>query len=409
MKRAIIIWHRRSGKDKTCWNYLIKEALRVKGNYYYFFPTGEQARQALWENIDNDGFRMLEHIPKELIVRKQDQQMFVELKNGSTIKLIGSDKFEKRYVGTNPVGVVFSEYSITEPQVWNFVRPIMRVNKGWVIFNYTPRGMNHAYNLHKIVEKNPNWFVEVLTNDDTGVLSEKDIQDEIKEGMPQEFVDQEFFCKYIEGATNVFKNIKDNLIKELEPLKYGKKYQMGVDLAKHQDYTVITTIDLHTFNIVKQTQLQHIDWSEQKEIIVREIKYWNNARTFIDSTGVGDPIVEDLKKLVWVEPYHFTETSRTQLLNNLQIMFEQSKIKIPDDEELITQLESMQYELVGQKVRMIAPEGLHDDRVMSLGLACWGLSEKVPYREMTEAMREQKEFRKRIKPQGRIKLRMTNY
>jgi hypothetical protein len=86
-------------------------------------------------------------------------------------------------------------------------------------------------------------------------------------------------------------------------------------------------------------------------------------------------------------------------------MFEQDKIKIPKDQYLIDQLKSMQYELVGQKVKMKVPEGLHDDRIMSLGLACWGLAERVPYKESTEALREN---RHHLRKEG-IKLKMTNY
>ena len=409
VKRAVIVWHRqrRSGKDKVCWNYIIKRAFIEKGNYYYFFPTGEQARQALWENIDNEGFKMLDHIPDQLVKRKLDNQMFVELSNGSTIKLVGSDKFEKRNVGTNPIGVVFSEFSITEPQVWEFVRPILKVNGGWAVFNFTPRGKNHAWKTLQIAKQN-GWYNEILTVEDTDVLTREDIEQEKREGMPQDLADQEYYCKFIDGASSVFKRIDENIHHEKINLQYGKRYQMGVDLAKHQDYTVISIVDLHTFHLIKQIKLDHIDWSEQKEIIVKEAKYWNKARAFIDSTGVGDPIVEDLKKLISVEPFHFNETSRKQLLNNLQILFEQDKIKIPEDQELIDELKSMQYELVGQKVKMKVPEGLHDDRIMSLALAYWGLSERIPYRELTEAMREQREFRKQRKPEG-INLRMTNY
>ena len=89
-------------------------------------------------------------------------------------------------------------------------------------------------------------------------------------------------------------------------------------------------------------------------------------------------------------------------------MFELDKLKIPNEPELIDELKSMQYELVGQKVKMKVPEGLHDDRIMSLALACWGLSERIPFRELNEALREQREFRKRRKPQG-ISVKMTNY
>jgi len=406
-KKAVVVWHRRAGKDKTCWNYIISRAVAEKGNYYYFFPTGEQARQALWENIDNEGFRMLEHIPEELIKRKLDQQMFIELINGSTIKIVGSDKFEQRNVGTNPRGVVFSEYSITEPQVWDFVRPILLVNKGWVIFNFTPRGKNHGWKILQIAKKN-DWFQETLTYKDTKVFTEGDYIQELKEGMPEELAEQEYLCKFIDGASSVFKRIDENIYLEEQELKHGKRYQIGVDLAKYQDYTVISVIDLHTFHLVKQIKFNKIDWKEQKELIIREIKYWNKARTYVDSTGVGDPIVEDLKRLVPVEAFHFSETSKTQMLNNLQVMLEQNKLKLPNDQELIDELKSMQYELVGAKVKMKVPTGLHDDRIMSLGLACWGLSTKVPFRELSEAIREQKK-QKRRKNMGGINLKMTSY
>jgi hypothetical protein len=66
------------------------------------------------------------------------------------------------------------------------------------------------------------------------------------------------------------------------------------------------------------------------------------------------------------------------LLNNLAILLEQDKIKIPDDEGLISELESFQYSLSEQgKIRVKAPEGLHDDRVFSLALAVWGATQPI--------------------------------
>jgi len=388
-KRAVIEWHRRSGKDKVCWNYIIKQAVAEKGNYYYFFPTGEQARQALWENIDNNGFRMLDHIPADLIERKLDQQMFVELKNGSTIKVIGSDKFEQRNVGTNPKGVVFSEFSITEPQVWNFVRPILKVNKGWAIFNFTPRGVNHAVKTYQIGKEN-GWFTETLTIDETKVLTREEYEQELKEGMPRDLAEQEYYCKRIEGASSVFRKINDNVHNEEIKSEINRRYQIGIDLAKYQDFTVLTAIDLHTFKVAKQERFNKLDWNLQKENIIKFIRYWNKGRVFMDTTGIGDPIFDDLTKQgMPIEPFKFTETSREQLLNGLKILIEQNKIKIPNDDILINELKSFQYELQGQKVKMKVPEGLHDDMVMSLALAVWGLSEKMPFAPKPQLIRPQ--------------------
>jgi hypothetical protein len=404
-KRAITVWHRRSGKDITAWNYMIKRAVGEVGTYYYFLPTYSQAKRVIWDNIENEGFKMLEHIPNEILKEKNKSELKIELANGSVIQLIAADSFSESSVGTNPRGVVFSEYSISNPNVWNFVSPILLVNKGWAIFNFTPRGMNHAYKLLQIAKEHPEeWFSEMLTIEDTGVISKEEYENEIKtQGIPRDLAEQEYYCRFIEGALAVFRRVKENIRDSIVPIHPNRRYQIGIDLAKHEDYTVITIVDLHTFDVIKQIEFNKIDWNEQKEIIVKEVKYWNKARTFVDSTGVGDPIVDDLiRQGLNIEPFHFTETSREQLLNNLKILFEQDKIKIPNDKQLIEQLQSMQYELVGQKVKMRVPEGLHDDRIMSLGLAVWGLYERLPIRDVIQ-------LKKKIKPTVGLKIRMTSY
>ena len=74
-------------------------------------------------------------------------------------------------VGINPVGCVFSEFSLQDPKTWAFTRPILRENGGWAIFNFTPRGKNHAYELYLMAKNNPDWFCQKLTIDDTKVLT----------------------------------------------------------------------------------------------------------------------------------------------------------------------------------------------------------------------------------------------
>lgn len=401
-KRMVAVWHRRSGKDKTVLNGVISKMIDRVGTYFYIFPTFNQGRKILWQGIDRDGMKFLDHFPKELIKGDiNNTEMKIELKNGSVFQVVGADNIDN-LVGTNPIGVVFSEYSLMKAQVWEFIRPILAENGGFAIFIYTPRGMNEGWKILQVAKENPNeWWHEVLTVEDTKAISDKVLYQEKKE-MPSDLFEQEYFVKFIEGASSVFKRVDEAIYTEHETLKSGRRYQIGVDLAKYQDFSVISVVDLHTFRLVKQLKFNKIDWNEQKEIIIKEVKYWNKARTYMDSTGVGDPIVEDLKRLIPIEAFHFTETSRKQLLNNLQIMLEQDKLKIPNEPELISELKSMQYELEGQKVKMRVPEGLHDDRIMSLGLACWGLSERLPIQVMRKLKKEQREV------QG-IKVRMTNY
>ena len=134
-KRAVLVWHRRTGKDKSCLNFLIREMSKRVGNYFYTFPEFAQGRAVLWDGIDRDGFKFLDHFPPEFIKSKNETEMKIECVNCSTFQIIGTDRFDKK-IGANPMGIVFSEYSLQDPDVWGFFRPILAENNGWAIFNY---------------------------------------------------------------------------------------------------------------------------------------------------------------------------------------------------------------------------------------------------------------------------------
>lgn len=203
-KRAVLVWHRRAGKEKTCWNYLIMQAIKRAGIYYYFFPTFSQGRKILWDGVDKSGFRLLHHIPKQLIEGvPNSNEMKIRLKNGSLIQIIGTNNIDS-IVGTNPIGCVFTEYSLQDPRAWDFMRPILAENGGWAVFNFTPRGHNFAYDLYTMAHRSPEWFCQVLTVDDTGVLTPSDIQRELDEGMSEDLVRQEYYCSFEQGVAGSY-------------------------------------------------------------------------------------------------------------------------------------------------------------------------------------------------------------
>lgn len=196
-KRIIQVWHRRSGKDKTDVNIIAREMWEHIGNYYYFFPTYSQGKKALWEGRGKDGIRYLDHFPEPLREGKpNDTEMKIRYKNGSLFQVIGTDDIDK-VVGTNPRGVIFSEFPLQNPRAWDFIRPILLENGGWAIFNGTPRGKNHAHKLHMQNKDNPKWWIQVLTIDDTGILTKEDMDDERRSGMTEDMIQQEYYCSYI--------------------------------------------------------------------------------------------------------------------------------------------------------------------------------------------------------------------
>jgi len=209
--RAVLRWHRRAGKDKACFAYLIKEAAQTSGNYFYVFPTKTMARQALWENIDKDGFKLLDHIPKEFVARRSNQEMLLVLHNGSTIRVLGYDKDPDSIRGIACKGVVFSEFAFSDPESYKTMIPALRESEGWAIFNSTPNGRNHFYELWNSVVNSPRWFCSELQTywpDKPGYsgLIDKNQFPEIieEEGLTLEDVEREYGSSFNSGMQGSF-------------------------------------------------------------------------------------------------------------------------------------------------------------------------------------------------------------
>jgi len=177
-KRIVWVAHRRSGKDKTGINIVAKKMMERIGAYYYIFPTYNQGRKILWDGIDKDGKKFLDHFPSALVEGKpNDSEMKLKYRNGSLFQVVGSDNIDS-IVGTNPVGVVLSEYSLQDPNAWAFLRPILAENGGWALFVYTPRGENHGYDLYELAKNSPDWFCQLNRASETLVIPKETLDQE---------------------------------------------------------------------------------------------------------------------------------------------------------------------------------------------------------------------------------------
>lgn len=197
-----MVWHRRAGKDSTVLNLSAKAMLERVGTYWHLFPYQTQARKAIWNGIDSQGRKILDQVfPQEIRKRTSSQEMLIELVNGSTWQLAGSDNYDS-LVGSNPVGVVFSEWSLCDPNAWAYIRPILAENDGWASFIYTPRGKNHGYSLYNMARKSDDWYCENLTVNDTKredgspVITHEIIDQERAEGMEEALIQQEFYGSF---------------------------------------------------------------------------------------------------------------------------------------------------------------------------------------------------------------------
>lgn len=202
-KRAALVWHRRAGKDSLSVNWAAASAFDRVGTYWHMAPTHRQVRKIVWDGIDREGRRVIDQaFPPEVRARKNDQEMKIELVNGSIWQCVGSDNFDS-LVGANPVGVVFSEWSLADPRAWDFVRPILAENGGWALFIYTPRGRNHGARLLDMARSEPGWYAEVLSVEQTGAVPLEVIEQERRELVRQygeedaaKLIAQEWYCSF---------------------------------------------------------------------------------------------------------------------------------------------------------------------------------------------------------------------
>ena len=201
LRRFWLPWHRRAGKDNLGMNFARERMDAEIGAYWHLLPKLTQAKRAIWNGIDDRSGKTFIDLafPEPWRVYKNDADLLLRAHNGSTWQLGGSDSYD-RLVGGNPRGVVLSEWALADPMAWEYLRPILVENGGWVMFITTFRGKNHAFQQWRKLQGNPDWYLDLRTVDNTTrvdgspVVTAEAIDKERRDGMSEAMIRQEFYC-----------------------------------------------------------------------------------------------------------------------------------------------------------------------------------------------------------------------
>lgn len=355
------------GKTVGCLAWLIEKAMREGKpgrRYWWVAPSYGQAKIAYGR-----AKRGLHPIDSR---KTNEQSLSIELPNGAILEFKSGEIPDNLY-GENVWACVIDEATRLREEAWFAIRSTLTKTKGHVRIIGNLKGTkNWAYRLARKAEAHePDMHWARLTCADAvkaGILDQTDI-DSARRDLPEKVFNELYLSIPNEDGSNPFG--LTHIRACLTPTLSNKPARVfGVDLAKSIDWTFVVGLDQQGYAC--KIERWQGPWAETKERIKALV---GNVKTLVDSTGVGDPVLEDLQRARGgvFEGYNFTPASKQKLMEGLAVAIQQQKVHFPDG-VLRNELDAFEYEYTGRGgvstgVRYSAPDGMHDDGVCALSLA----------------------------------------
>jgi phage FluMu gp28-like protein len=352
---------RRFGKSVISQTMGIMEAVEGK-SVAYITPTYQLAKTFFKE--------LARTLPANL-VKKNESDLYFEFITGGVIRFFTGERLDN--LRGNKFHLVVVDEAAFIPNLedgWKqAIRATLTDYRGRAIFISTPRGNNYFKALHLKGYSDPDWQSFHFTSYDNPFIDPREI-DDAKRELPEVVFNQEYLGMFAENAANPFGSRQLNTC--LAPMSVNPVKCYGIDLAKYSDWTVIIGLD-NAGSVAYFDRFQN-DWSSTQN----KIRNLPKAPMIIDSTGVGDPIVEQLQREgLDVESFKFTSQSKQEIMLGLQVAIHQERIHYPEG-IIKEELEIFEYQYSSHGVKYSAPSGFHDDTVCALALAWRKFDFKAP-------------------------------
>lgn len=347
------------GKTASHIIWMFEQALKLKENQsvWWVAPVYQQAEIAFR--------RMKTQVNVKDFFITNESKLTLTLPNGARIEFKSAEKPDNLY-GDDVYAAVVDEASRMREESWFALRTTLTATKGKCKLIGNVKGKKNWF--YKLGERarlgeSEYKFFKITAYDAAkeGILDIEEIE-QAKRDLPDYVFKELYLAEPADDESNPFGLI--NIRACYSPLSTSGVVAFGIDLAKYTDWTVI--IGLDSLNHVCYVDRFQNDWGTTQRKIIDVV---GRVPAFVDSTGVGDPIVENLQRILPnIKGFKFTSQSKQQLIEGLVMDIQQQTILFPEN-PIGYELENFEYEYTRTGVRYTAPQGLHDDCVMSLALA----------------------------------------
>ncbi len=309
--------------------------------------------------------RMRNQVTDRNFFKVNESKLLLTLPTGAKIQFKSAERPDNLY-GDDVYAAVFDEFTRAREEAWHALRTTLTATSGKCKFIGNVKGKkNWGYRLAqraKSGEADHEYFkITAYDAANEGLLSIDEIE-QAKRDLPDSVFRELYLAEPSEDGSNPFgfRYIKQCTfdLSSLPPVCFG------IDLAKSVDYTAIIGLDVNA-NVCYFDRFQK-GWKETADTIAALPA---GVPINIDSTGVGDPIVEGLQRVrSGITGFKFSATSKQQIMEGLAVAIQQRKVSFPEG-HITRELENMEFEYTRTGVRYSAPPGLHDDCVCALALA----------------------------------------
>lgn len=263
-------------------------------------------------------------------------------------------------------------------EAWQKVlRPTLTDYQGEAWFFSTPRGLNYFHQIYQqgadsLIEDWQSWQMPTARNP---FIAPSEIEAARRE-LPSDVFKQEYLAEFIQNSGAVFRNVDACLkARPTTPAEHlGHRLVAGVDWAQKHDFTVISVACLTCGCEVELDRFNQIEWALQRGRLIALHHKWRLSDILVETNSIGSPNLEALQaEALPVRGFETTASSKAPLIQSLALAFERAEFQwLPHP---VAKGELLAYEatisrLTG-RVAYSAPEGGHDDSVISRALVNW--------------------------------------